>query len=102
MTDNDVKQFVRDYDIVIVDECHHAPAVNFERVLREVIAQYVYGLTATSIRKDGHQPIIFMQCGESRYTADAKLQQVQQSFQRHLIPRFTSHRNLRSDGRNYA
>lgn len=102
MSDNDVKQFVRDYGMVIVDECHHAPAVNFERVLREVNARYVYGLTATPIRKDGHQPIIFMQCGEIRYAADSKSQQAQQSFRRLLIPRFTSHRNLKADGGNYA
>lgn len=102
MSDNEVKPFVRDYGMVIVDECHHAPAVNFERVLREVNARYVYGLTATPIRKDGHQPIIFMQCGEIRYTADSKSQQAQQSFRRLLIPRFTSHRNLKADGGNYT
>ena len=102
MNDNEVKPFVCDYGMVIVDECHHAPAVNFERVLREVNARYVYGLTATPIRKDGHQPIIFMQCGEIRYTADAKSQQAQQSFRRLLIPRFTSHRNLKADEGNYA
>lgn len=78
MSDNEVKPFVHHYGMVIVDECHHAPAVNFERVLREVNARYVYGLTATPIRKDGHQPIIFMQCGEIRYTADSKSQQAQQ------------------------
>lgn len=102
MSDNEVKQLVRDYGMVIVDECHHAPATNFERVLREVNASHVYGLTATPIRKDGHQPIIFMQCGEIRYTADSKSQQSQQSFRRFLIPRFTSHRNLKADGGNYA
>ncbi len=102
MSDNEVKPFVRDYGMVIVDECHHAPAVNFERVLRQVNARYVYGLTATPIRKDGHQPIIFMQCGEIRYTADSKSQQAQQSFRRILIPRFTSHRSLKADGGNYT
>lgn len=102
MSDNEVKPFVHHYGMVIVDECHHAPAVNFERVLREVNARYVYGLTATPTRKDGHQPIIFMQCGEIRYTADSKSQQAQQSFRRLLIPRFTSHRNLKADGGNYA
>lgn len=102
ISDNEVKSFVRDYGMVIVDECHHAPAVSFEWVLREVNARYVYGLTATPIRKDGHQPIIFMQCGEIRYIADSKSQQSQQSFRRLLIPRFTSHRNLSADGNNYA
>lgn len=102
ISDNEVKPFVRDYGMVIVDECHHAPAVNFERVLREVNARYVYGLTATPIRKDGHQPIIFMQCGEIRFIADSKSQQAQQSFHRLLIPRFTTHRNLNADGNNYS
>ena len=102
INDNEVKPFVREYGMVIVDECHHAPAFNFERVLREVNARYVYGLTATPIRKDGHQPIIFMQCGEIRYTSDPKVQQAQQSFRRLLISRFTSHRNLNAEDRNYA
>ncbi|MCH5218573.1 MAG: DEAD/DEAH box helicase family protein [Muribaculaceae bacterium] len=101
MSDNDVKPFVREYGMVIVDECHHAPAVNFERVLKEVKAKYVYGLTATPIRKDGHQPIIFMQCGEIRYSSDAKYRQVQQDFSRILVPRFTSLRPLNSDGKDY-
>lgn len=83
--------------MVIVDECHHAPAVSFERVLKEVNAKWVYGLTATPIRKDGHQPIIFMQCGEIRYTADSKTQQEQQTFYRLLIPRFTTYRNISDD-----
>lgn len=99
ISDNEVKSFVREYGMVIVDECHHAPAVNFERVLREVNARCVYGLTATPIRKDGHQPITFMQCGEIRYTAGSKSQQ---SFRRLLIPRFTSYRNLSADGNNYS
>lgn len=97
ISDNEVKPFVRDYGMVIVDECHHAPAASFERVLKEVNAKWVYGLTATPIRKDGHQSIIFMQCGEIRFTADSKAQQERQTFQRLLIPRFTSYRNLSDD-----
>ena len=103
ISDNEVKTFVRDYGMVIVDECHHAPAVNFERVLREVNAHWVYGLTATPIRKDGHQPIIFMQCGEIRYSVDSKAQQESQSFRRLLIPRFTSFRPVDYlDGNSYV
>lgn len=97
ISDNEVKPFVRGYGMVIVDECHHAPAVSFERVLKDVNAKWVYGLTATPIRKDGHQPIIFMQCGEIRYTADSKTQQEQQTFHRLLIPRFTTYRNISDD-----
>ena len=95
--DDEVKPFVRDYGIVLVDECHHVSAVNFERVLKCCNACYVYGLTATSIRKDGHQPIIFMQCGPIRYSADAKMQMTSQTFERLLIPRFTSYRELTDD-----
>lgn len=58
LEDNGVKSFVRNYGMLIVDECHHVSAVNFERILKYANARYVYGLTATAIRKDGHQPII--------------------------------------------
>ena len=101
ISDNEVKPFVREYGMVIVDECHHAPAVNFERVLKEVKAKYVYGLTATPIRKDGHQPIIFMQCGEIRYSSDSRIQQFSQDFNRILVPRFTSLRPLNTEGTDY-
>jgi len=57
------------YGQVIVDECHHMPAVSFERVLSEVRARYIVGLTATPQRRDGHQPITEMQLGPVRYTA---------------------------------
>jgi superfamily II DNA or RNA helicase len=57
------------YGQVIVDECHHMPAISFERVLSEVRARYVVGLTATPQRRDGHQPITEMQLGPVRYTA---------------------------------
>jgi hypothetical protein len=56
------------YGHVIVDECHHVPAVSVERVLAACPARYVTGLTATPYRRDGHQPIIAMQCGPVRHT----------------------------------
>lgn len=92
-----VKPFVENYGMVIVDECHHVSSVTFENVLKGVKAQTVYGLTATPIRKDGHQPIIFMQCGPIRFSADAKSQMINQSFERFLIPRFTSYRSITDD-----
>lgn len=54
---------IAEYGFVIVDECHHIGAVSFERVLTQAKAKYVLGLTATPYRRDGHQPIIHMQCG---------------------------------------
>lgn len=100
--DGEVKPFVRDYGMVLVDECHHVSAVNFERVLKCCNARYVYELTATPIRKDGHQPIIFMQCGPIRYSADAKMQMASQTFERLLIPRFTSYRELTDEKAMYV
>lgn len=60
---------VGQYGHVIVDECHHVGATSFDALLRRVRAKYVLGLTATPIRRDGQQPIIFMQCGPLRHTA---------------------------------
>ena len=99
---NEVSPFVENYGMVIIDECHHVSSVSFEQVLRKVKAKYVYGLTATPIRKDGHQPIIFMQCGKIRFTADAQSQMNNQSFSRILIPRFTTFRNISSDDKTYT
>ena len=58
------------YGQVIVDECHHLSAFSFESILKRTKAKYVLGLTATPIRRDGQQPIIYMQCGPIRYTAE--------------------------------
>lgn len=102
VTDGEVKPFVKEYGMVIVDECHHVSAVNFERVLKEVTAARVYGLTATPIRKDGHQPIIFMQCGPIRYTADPQHQMASKSFARILVPRFTAYRIVVNENANYS
>jgi len=102
ITDGEVKPFVKDYGLVIADECHHVSAVNFEQILKAVNARYVYGLTATPIRKDGHQPIIFMQCGPIRYNADAKAQMRDQTFQRLLVPRFTPFRPVSGEDLSFT
>lgn len=65
----EVNPLVEDYGQVIVDECHHVGAVSFDAILKRTRAKYVLGLTATPIRRDGQQPIIFMQCGPIRHTA---------------------------------
>ncbi len=65
----EVNPLVENYGHVIVDECHHVGAVSFDAILKRTKAKYVLGLTATPIRRDGQQPIIFMQCGPIRHTA---------------------------------
>jgi len=57
------------YGQIIIDECHHLSAFSFEAILKQAKARYVIGLTATPMRRDGHQPIIFMQCGPVRHSA---------------------------------
>lgn len=94
---DEVKEFVKDYGMVIVDECHHVSAFTFEKILREVNAKYVYGLTATPKRQDGHQPIITMQCGPIRYQVDALSQSAKRDFAHYVIPEFTDFRIAQSD-----
>lgn len=65
----EVNPLVEHYGHVIVDECHHVGAASFDAILKRTKAKYVLGLTATPIRRDGLQPIIFMQCGPIRHTA---------------------------------
>ncbi len=64
-------ELLRHYGHVIVDECHHVSADSFEAVLKTVDARYVLGLTATPMRRDSQQPMIFMQCGPIRHAARA-------------------------------
>lgn len=65
----EVNPVVQSYGQVIVDECHHIAAASFEAILRQVKARYVLGLSATLVRRDGLQPILFMQCGPIRHSA---------------------------------
>ena len=88
----EVKDFVADYGHVVVDECHHLAAFSFERVMKQVKAKYVLGLTATPTRKDGHQPIIFMQCGPIRFSVSARDAAARSPFQHYLMPRHTNFR----------
>jgi superfamily II DNA or RNA helicase/very-short-patch-repair endonuclease len=80
------------YGHVVVDECHHLSARSFELVARRAKAKYVCGLSATVTRKDGHHPIIFMQCGPVRYRVDAKQQAAARPFTHQVFVRPTGFR----------
>ncbi len=84
-----VDDLVAEYGQVIVDECHHVPAFTFERVLRAAKARFVLGLTATPIRKDGHHPIVMMQCGPVRFRVAPKDEVASRPFKQIVIPRLT-------------
>ncbi|WP_053433665.1 DEAD/DEAH box helicase [Sporosarcina globispora] len=93
----ELKSFITQYGQVIVDECHHISAYTFEKVLKAIRAKFVYGLTATPIRKDGLHPIIFMQCGPVRYKVDGKRQAKIRPFKHQLIPKYTRFKSGSSD-----
>jgi superfamily II DNA or RNA helicase len=85
-----VSDCVAEYGQVIVDECHHLSAHSFEQVVRRAKARFVLGLSATVTRKDGHHPIIFMQCGSVRHRVDAKAQAAARPFEHTVIVRPTA------------
>jgi superfamily II DNA or RNA helicase/very-short-patch-repair endonuclease len=80
---------VAGYGHLIVDECHHLSAFSFEQVARRAKARFVAGLSATVARKDGHHPIIFMQCGAIRHRVNAKVQAIARPFEHTVIVRPT-------------
>lgn len=87
-----VDDLVEEYGYLIVDECHHISARSFELVVRQSKARYVTGLSATVTRKDGHHPIIFMQCGPIRFRVDPREQATRRSFSHRVIVRKTDFR----------
>lgn len=91
-----VDDSVADYGQLIVDECHHLSARSFEQVARQAKARFVAGLSATVARKDGHHPIIFMQCGPVRHRVDARVQAVARPFEHKVLVRPTAFRSLKA------
>ena len=87
-----VDDIVGDYGHLVVDECHHIPARSFEMVTGQCKAKYVTGLSATVTRKDGHHPIIFMQCGPVRYRVEDRKQAAVRPFRHRVIVRNTDFR----------
>lgn len=90
--ENEVDDVVKEYGMVIVDECHHASSLNYEKVLGATSARYVYGLTATPQRQDGQHPVTFMQSGPIRYSVSAKGQADKRNFEHYITPCFTGFR----------
>jgi len=85
-----VDDIVGNYGHLIIDECHHVSARSFEIVTRQSKTKYVTGLSATTIRKDGHHPIIFMNIGPIRYKVSDKKQASARYFRHRVIIRKTN------------
>jgi superfamily II DNA or RNA helicase/very-short-patch-repair endonuclease len=91
-----VADLVADYGHVIIDECHHLSAHSFEQVARQAKARFVLGLSATVARKDGHHPIIFMQCGPVRHQVNARAQAASRPFEHFVLVQPTAFQQSRS------
>ncbi|MGD0390052.1 MAG: DEAD/DEAH box helicase family protein [Tepidisphaeraceae bacterium] len=90
-----VDDSIANYGHIIVDECHHLSAQSFELVVRQAKARFVTGLSATVTRKDGHHPVVFMQCGPVRHRVNAKEQAAARPFEHLVIVRPTNFQPIR-------
>lgn len=89
ITNGNVKEFVKNYGMVIVDECHHAPSHTLYTVLNEISAKYLYGFTATIKRDDGLEQKTYMQLGPILYKYTTKERIEKQGIPHYVYPRFT-------------
>ncbi len=64
---NNIPELVENYTQVIVDECHHIPALTFEQIVKNFKGKYILGLSATPNRKDELDPILYQQLGNISY-----------------------------------
>lgn len=86
---DEVNPIVKNYGMVLMDECHHGGAITAENVLKKINARYAYGLTATPKRDDGQEQKVFMQFGPVRYRFTAQDSVKLQKVKHYIYPRFT-------------
>ena len=82
-------KLLKEYGLVLVDECHHSASETIANVLKELKANYVYGVTATPKRGDGLEKINYMLIGPIRYSYTAKEKAKEQGIKHLVYPRFT-------------
>ncbi len=82
--------FIREYGMVIIDECHHLAADTFVKVMHAVRPKYIYGLSATVERKDRLEKIVYAQCDSVIYRYDAGKLAYKRGMRQTFVPRFTN------------
>ena len=80
---------LREYGLILVDECHHAASDTIVDILQEADAKYVYGVTVTPLRGDGLEKINYMLLGPVRYQYTSKDRAKEQGIGHFVYPRFT-------------
>jgi superfamily II DNA or RNA helicase len=63
----DIKPYIEKYGQIIVDECHHLPASNYESLIKSCHAKFIHGFTATPKRQDGLEKLMKFQLGNIVY-----------------------------------
>ncbi len=98
----DIVQTIKNYGLVIVDECHHVSGGEYQILLSTVLAKYVYGFTATPKRYDSQDQKMYFQLGKIRYRFSAKERAAEQNIDHLVWPRFTSTVNSGIDSNDYT
>lgn len=86
---NQINEIVKNYGMVLVDECHHIAAQTFDEVIREVNTSFIYGFTATPKREDKMEKKIFMHLGPILHKFTSKDRIKMQNVNHYVNPRFT-------------
>ena len=97
---DNIEEIVKNYGLVIVDECHHVAAFSFEKVLRAIRSKYIYGLTATPTRKDGWHKIIYMQCGNIKVRVSNKELKQNKEMEHTVIVKKTNYKYIPTEERD--
>ncbi len=71
--DHNPDRLLDGYGQIVIDKCHHVPAVSFESVLKRIQARH-FLVSATPYRKDGSGKIIIMQCARCSTMEETKAQ----------------------------
>ncbi len=100
ISEGKVKELVKGYGMIIVDECHHVASDTLYNVLNEINAKYIYGFTATAKREDGMEQKTFMQLGPIKYKYTTKERIIEQGSNHYIYPRFTKYIDLEQKKHN--
>jgi DNA or RNA helicases of superfamily II len=92
---DDIAAIAAGYGLVIVDECHHVPAVTFERAVRDIPVRRWLGLTATPYRRDGLQALMAMHCGPVRHRMAPRQESALRALD--LVVHHTGHKPAHDD-----
>ncbi len=93
----DLDEILAQYGQLIVDECHHLAAFSFEQIAKNFRGKYVLGMSATVERKDGHEPIIMMQCGPVIHKVDVKSRNKNLPFKHFVKTKYTNFQTQEDD-----